>query len=335
MLISIPPRSTTRSVTATCCRPSMSATSSWRTGPCAWGWRSAFARWDRRQVIARREVQSTRRCRPSASVGSRPLCEGSSRASRTAARFFMREELKFAQREKLTGARRDDPALGEVGRFARRPAVPSGARCRGRARRRSPAVASRAARPARVPAAGHEGLVCRRLARPASGRQHGVVRVVLAVLRRLPARPFRRSVVRVAGTVLVAAHGQSNGSGAASRPRAAGTQPGHSLAVWDVAARSPRRVARCRRCRGGGRDARVQPGCCADFVSGPVLPAVSGRWAGGARPCARRVGPVVAPSRRRARHGRRPSGRRLPRHRSGPHRERDRRDDAGRRLRRP
>ena len=39
----------------------------------------------------------------------------------------MREKLKSAQREKLTGERRNDPAVGEAGRFPGRPAVPSGA----------------------------------------------------------------------------------------------------------------------------------------------------------------------------------------------------------------
>ena len=124
--------------------------------------------------------------------------------------------------------------------------------------------------------------------------------------------------------------GQSNSAGAASRPGAAGTQPRHAVAARHVAARGPRRDARCRRCRGAGRDARVQTGRRVDRLSGPILPAAPRRRAGGARPRARRGGSVAPAARRRPRHGRRTTGRRLPRHRSGFNRRRDGRRDAGR-----
>ena len=107
------------------------------------------------------------------------------------------------------------------------------------------------------------------------------------------------------------------------------------LAPRHVPAGSPRRDARRRGRRRDGRDARVRSGRRADRLPDPVLPAPSGRCAGGARPRGRRVGPAARPPRRRPRHGRRPPRRRLPRRRSGRACERDRRDDAGGRLRRP
>ena len=230
---------------------------------------------------------------------------------------------RYAQKANMRAARKanqsasNDAAVGEAGRFVGRPAVTAGARRRRRARRRSRAVAPGAARAARVPSAGHEGLVRCRCAGPECRRQHRVVCVVLGLLRRLPERPLRHGLVPLARAVAGPARRQSNRAGAASRPGSAGAQPHHAVAPRDVSAGSPRRDARCRRCRGSGRHARVQPGRRPGRLPGPILPPASRRCTGGARPRARRVRPLTPPPGRRSWHGRRTPGRRPPRRRQG------------------
>ena len=166
------------------------------------------------------------------------------------------------------------------------------------------------------------------------GREHGLVRIVLALLRRLSGRALWQGMVSFAGTVVIAACRQLDGAPAAHREVAQGAQQGHETSARNIAAGSSRRAARA-------RDREEKEGLRL-FSPESALIACSPSYFSNHATDVRTVLPMIRDaSDLLARllegghtHDCRPSGRRLPQYRARPHGRRDRKDNVRRRIRR-
>ena len=75
------------------------------------------------------------------------------------------------------------------------------------------------------------------------GREHGLVCLVLALLRCLSGRAFRGEVVSLTRTVSVFARRQLDGASTARGEVATSSQQGHRTSAWHIPAGSSRRAA--------------------------------------------------------------------------------------------
>src|SRR5207244_1430446 len=118
----------------------------------------------------------------------------------------------------------------------------------------------------RLPAGSHQGLVYPEPPGRSERREHGLVRIVLAFLRRVSGSAFRRSVVPFTGTIAFASCRQLDRARPARGAVAARGQQGHQTPAWHVPAGASHRAAGCGGPEGRGRPAAVLGGICPDCV---------------------------------------------------------------------
>src|ERR1039458_5952850 len=118
----------------------------------------------------------------------------------------------------------------------------------------------------RLPARSHKGLVYPEPPGRSGRREHDLVRIVLALLRRVSGSAFWRAVVPFTGTIALTPCRQLDRARPACGAVATRGQQGHQTPAWHVLAGPSHRAAGCGGPEGRGWPAAVLGGICPDRV---------------------------------------------------------------------